>query len=459
MPDTTNLAPDIVICGAGIAGISAAYFLAVRQGIRRVLLIDEGPPLSLTSDKSTECYRNWWPGPDGAMVALMNRSIDLLEDLADQSGNIFHLNRRGYLYLTADPGKLPGMLREAQQISALGAGPLRLHQGKAEDPIYQPASSMDYRGQPDGADLILDSTLLKRSFPGISEQVAAGLHVRRAGWLSAQQLGSYLLTEARRAGVQLLRARIQGVESKAGQVQAVRLADGRRIPTTHFVNAAGPLLKEVGRMLGVNLPVFCELHQKIAFNDPLEVISRQAPLLIWLDSQHLPWSEEERQMLNEDPHTGWLTGELPSDVHTRPEGEGESRYVLMLWEYRTHVMDPVWPLPLDPYYPDVALRGLAAMLPGLRAYFDRAPRPRQDGGYYTKTQENRPLIGPLPARGAYVIGALSGYGVMAACAAGELLAQHLTGGGLPEYAPAFALERYQDPAYLAKFQSTDQGQL
>jgi glycine/D-amino acid oxidase-like deaminating enzyme len=51
----TDLTPDIIICGAGIAGISAAYSLAVRQGIRRVLLIDERAPLSLTSDKSTEC--------------------------------------------------------------------------------------------------------------------------------------------------------------------------------------------------------------------------------------------------------------------------------------------------------------------------------------------------------------------------------------------------------------------
>jgi glycine/D-amino acid oxidase-like deaminating enzyme len=459
MMANTDLAPDIVICGAGIAGISAAYCLTVRQGVRRVLLIDERAPLSLTSDKSTECYRNWWPGPDGAMVALMNHSIDLLEDLAEQSGNIFHLNRRGYLYLTADPGKLTGMLREAQEISALGAGTLRIHQGKPEDPIYQPASPLDYHGQPDGADLILDRALLQRNFPGLSERVVAGLHVRRAGWLSAQQLGSYLLDEARRAGVQLLRARVQGVETGAGRVQAVQLSDGRRIPTGYFVNAAGPLLKEVGRMLDVELPVFCELHQKVAFNDQLGVLPRQAPLLIWLDAQHLPWQEEERQLLNEDPQTRWLADELPPGVHTRPEGEGESRYVLMLWEYRTQVMEPVWPVPLDPYYPDVALRGLAAMLPGLRAYFDHAPRPRQDGGYYTKTRENRPLIGPLPLRGAYIIGALSGYGVMAACAAGELLALNLTGSELPDYAPAFTLGRYQDPSYLARFQSEDQGQL
>jgi hypothetical protein len=28
------------------------------------VIVGERPPLSRTSDKSTECYRNWWPGPD-----------------------------------------------------------------------------------------------------------------------------------------------------------------------------------------------------------------------------------------------------------------------------------------------------------------------------------------------------------------------------------------------------------
>lgn len=72
----------MLLCGAGIAGIAAAYHLAVHAGIKKVVLVDERPPLSLTSDKSTECYRNWWPGPGPAMVSLMNRSIDIMERLA-----------------------------------------------------------------------------------------------------------------------------------------------------------------------------------------------------------------------------------------------------------------------------------------------------------------------------------------------------------------------------------------
>jgi glycine/D-amino acid oxidase-like deaminating enzyme len=44
---------DIVICGAGIAGIVTAYFLTMRQGVRNVVLVDGRPPLTLTSDESS----------------------------------------------------------------------------------------------------------------------------------------------------------------------------------------------------------------------------------------------------------------------------------------------------------------------------------------------------------------------------------------------------------------------
>ena len=88
------------------------------------------------------------------------------------------------------------------------------------------------------------------------------------------------------------------------------------------------------------------------------------------------------------------------------------------------------------------------MIPGLSVYLGKSPRPRVDGGYYTKTKDNRPIIGKLPIQGTYVIGALSGFGIMSACAAGELLAAYVVADRLPIYAPAFSLERFSDPAYL-----------
>src|SRR5205814_6654757 len=138
-----------------------------RQGITDVVLVAERPPLSLTSDKSTECYRNSWPGPGGAMVAAMNRSIDLLEDLARGSGNVFRMNRRGYLFATADADRASRFIRRAQEAAALGAGPVRVHTSPGGD--YQPAPADGFEDQPAGADVITDQSLIRRHFPYLAE--------------------------------------------------------------------------------------------------------------------------------------------------------------------------------------------------------------------------------------------------------------------------------------------------
>jgi glycine/D-amino acid oxidase-like deaminating enzyme len=448
--DMTPTTTDIVICGAGISGIAAAYQLAVIHGIPRVVLVDERPPLTLTSDKSTECYRNWWPGPGDAMVRFMNRSIDLLEALAAESDNYFHMNRRGYVFMTADPQRAHTLRESATTISALGAGPVRIHRGCPAGPAYQPASATGYTGQPTGADLLLDAALIQQQFPFAARDTVAALHTRRCGWLSAQQLGRYLLEQARAHGVTLVRGRVTEVSIENGRVVGVRVqqAGGTiQLHTGVFVNAAGPLLKQVGALLGVDVPVFNELHGKVMFEDTLGVVPRAAPLMIWDDPVTLPWSAEERQSLAESPATRWLLNDMPAGVHFRPEGGPSSQILLLLWTYHLEPQEPVWPPRFAPEYAEVVLRGIARMIPGMAVYLERLHKPVVDGGYYCKTRENRPLIGPLPVHGAYIVGAVSGYGIMASMAAGELLAAHVTGSALPEYAPAFLLSRYDDAAY------------
>jgi len=457
---SSKLTADIVICGAGIAGVSAAYSLAMERRAGKVVLIDRGAPLNLTSDHSTEAYRNWWPGPGSAMVQMMNASIDRLELLAGRSGNVFRLNRRGYLYCTADAQQAQEMQRSAAEISALGAGELRIHGGGAkETKPYLRHAAEAFADQPGGVDLLLGSQLIREYFPFLTENIEAALHVRRAGWFSAQQLGMYLLEQARAAGVQLVNAEVSGIETDGGRVSTVRLSNGSSIETRTFVNAAGPFVGEVARMLGVDLPIYHELHQKLALRDVNTILPRDAPLVIWSDPHRLDWSDEECEYLEEEAEYRSLLGKLPAGLHTRPDGGPDSPIILVMWEYHTHRMAPVWPLPEDPMYADVLLRGLPVMIPGMRAYLNRSSKPRVDGGYYTRTAENRPLVGKLPVEGAFIIGALSGFGLMASCGAGELLAAHVCGEALPEYAAAFSLERYDDPAYramLAQWGSTGQ---
>ncbi len=472
----TKASADVVICGAGIAGVAAAYYLAVERGITDVLLVEQGAPLSLTSDKSTECYRNWWPGPGDTMVRFMSRSIDLLEGIARASDNAIRLNRRGYVYATADPEQVDVLRRAGEEAASLGAGPLRVHgrasQGNADarHPApgahgpYIPASPHGFDSPLDGADLLLDRELIRAHFPYLAEDVVAVLHARRCGWFSAQQLGMYLLEQARAHGVRLLRGSVVGVDVADGRVRGVRVeregGEALAIATPCFVNAAGPLAGQVARLLGVELPIFSERHIKIAFNEHLGVVPREAPMLIWADPVRLPWGADERDALADDPDSAWMLGELPPGVHCRPEGHSGGAVLLILWNFHAEPVEPTFPVRAEAYYPELALRGMSVMLPGLARYFDRAPKPYIDGGYYTKTRENRPLIGPLPVEGAYVVGALSGYGLMAACAAGELLASYIAGGALPGYAPALALARYDDPAYQQLLASWgDSGQL
>jgi glycine/D-amino acid oxidase-like deaminating enzyme len=461
MPEPTA---DVVICGAGIAGITAAYHLTVGQRIKNVILVDERQPMTLTSDKSTECYRNWWPGPDDTMVRFMNYSIDLLEKLAAESNNTFQLNRRGYVFLSATQTGTQSFQAAAEEITGLGAGPLRIHTGQSGEPAYIPAPAVGYQEQAAGADLVLDPEIIHAHYPFITPNARALLHARRCGWLSAQQLGTYLLEKARAQGMKFINGRVTNVDVQKGRVQAVKIAaptGSLRIQTRNIVLAPGPFLKHAGEMVGVELPVYNELHAKAAIKDPLQIVPRNVPLMIWSDPVHLPWSAAERAELAASPETRGLLERFPAGVHFRPEGGRGSPILLAIWTYEVKAQEPVWPPSFEPAYAEIVLRGLTAMVPRLSVYLDRMSAPILDGGYYCKTRENRPLIGPLPVDGAYVHGALSGFGIMSGLAGGELLAAHIAGTRLPDYAPEFLLSRYDDPAYqrrLAAWESTT-GQL
>lgn len=439
----------IVICGAGIAGVSAAYQLAVVYGMKNIVIVDPLPPLTLTSDKSTECYRNWWPGPGDDMVRLMNRSIDIMEGLHREAPNRLPMNRRGYLYATGVPSGVEAMIASAEQITSLGAGDLRVYRNSPDDPAYVPVSEHDVFDAPTGADLFLDQSLIRKHFPYVTENALALIHTRRCGWFAAQQFGMYMLEQALAAGVEHVAGRVAGVHVEGGGVKSVTVetkGGSQVISTNQFVIAAGPYQKSVAKMIGVTLPIVCEPHLKMMFNDHHRVVPRDMGLFIWNDPVMLMWSEEERAALAEDDETRWLTEEFSAGVHGRPEGDGST--VLLQWAYRDDALDePVYPIPLDPQLPEIVLRGMARVIPGLAKYFDPLPKPFIDGGYYARTPENRPLIGPLPVDGAFIIGGFGGFGMQVSCGAGDLLARHVMKKELPSYAPAFLFSRYEDPQY------------
>ncbi len=401
--------------------------------MRNVVLIDEREPLTLTSDKGTQGYRNWWPGPDATMTQFVSRSIDLLEEMGDATNNLFRLNRRGYLFVTSDEVGVTRLRNTAREVSAFGMGDLREH---TDTGAYRAAPAEGYRDQPTGADLLLGDAA-RAAFPYLAPGTRAALHVRRAGWMNAVALGAWMFRQAIGAGVTFVRDRVASVETTGGRVQGVRLASGRTIDSGRVVLAAGPMLPSAARMLGVELPLFHELHAKVTFSDPRGAIPRSSPFSIWIDPIELEGAAGGRTS-------------FPGGVHVRPVDGPRGDELYAIWTYHTERCDATWPPAYDPHYGDACVRGLAAMVPELSSYLEEPDRGFVDGGYYCKTTDNRPLVGPLPVEGAYVIGGLSGAGIMSAHAAAELLAAHVRGSALPEYAAAFLPSRYDDVAYLAQ---------
>jgi glycine/D-amino acid oxidase-like deaminating enzyme len=436
---------DVVICGAGIAGIAAAYQLAVVEGRQNILLIDEGPPLALTSDKSTECYRNWWPGPDADMTALSNRSIDLMEGFAEHTHNGIQMDRRGYLFLSAQAERGNEFETTARAAASVGAGPMRIHQGQTNH--YQPAQAGHFKDQPTGSDVFHGTESILRNFPYLNPNTSAALHTRRCGALSAQQLGMLMLEQARLKGLKFLRGRVAAVNTTGGRVQGVTVETDDRSETIHcpnFINAAGPYLNAVAQLMEIELPVVCERHIKLTFNDRQAILPRDAPLLLWTDPTPLPWNSEERELIAEDPEMESMLQPFPAGVHGRPIGAGDS--VMLYWTYDCPVETPQFPLQPDPQLQEILIRGMSVMIPGLECYFQHLPKAFMDGGYYTKTPDNCPLIGELPIEGAWIAGAYSGFGIMIAMAAGELLAAQIYDRPLPSYAQAFNLDRFTQSA-------------
>jgi glycine/D-amino acid oxidase-like deaminating enzyme len=266
-----------------------------------------------------------------------------------------------------------------------------------------------------------------------------------------------MLEAARERGVKLLRGGVVGFDAgeRVRGVHVEREGERVRLEATHVVLAGGPMQTALARMIGVELPIFAERHRKMSFQDTLGGLPRTAPMLIWLDEQHLPFSDEDRAALA-GSEAAWFLAKFPAGVHGRPDGTS----TLVLFNHHGDAVEPVFPLPDEPHYAEIALRGMSTMVPGLRAYEGKPPRPYVDGGYYVKTRENRPLIGPVGIEGAYISCAFSGFGVMASCGSGDLIARHILGAPLPEDAGAFLLARYQDPNYRALLENWgDGGQL
>ena len=432
---------DSIVIGSGIIGIATAYYLKQAAPDSKVGIIDMCAEMSVTTAQSGENYRNWWPHP--VMTTLMDHSINLMEEIAHETDNLINLSRRGYAIATREKN-LDSFLQELLAgYSNANDSSVRLHGSGASNGYRFPYED-SWQIAPSGVDVISDHSLIRTAFPSFDPSIESVIHIRRGGDLSVQQMGQYMLKKFRAAGGHRVFGKVKSI-SKTDDFQIELDTEKGFVSAKYLVNAAGPFINEIAAMLGLSLPVKNVLQQKIAFDDTAAAVPRQMPFSIDLDNQFIDWSTEERALLAEDKDHAWLTEEMPGAVHCRPDGGDHGTWVKLGWAYNETPEAPLMEPVLSDTFPEIVLRGAAKLNPSLRTYVEQQPQAmRHYGGYYTMTEENWPLIGRMPVDGSFVVGAMSGFGTMAACAAGDLCARWVMDIEKPDYAFALSLDRYTD---------------
>ncbi len=399
---------DIAIIGAGILGIASACYLARSKPSCRVILIDAGDPLALTSAQSGNNYRNWWPQP--TMVGFMNRSITLMEGIAKETDNRISLTRRGYVLASRSADISAQHNHLTAVFGATSGTEIRVHT-TPDSAGYQPPVSPEWERAPDGFDFLTDQQAVRRHFPSLSHEVRSVLHVRRAGDVSGQQLGQFMLVDCRARGVRFQRGKVRGIDRGQDYDLAVETSEGTiRVGAERILNAAGLFPTRSRRSSGsaCRSRMFCSKRSRFQI--------------------------------------------LPGAIHSRPEGGDHGNWVKLGWAYNADAAPASRSPNLDPRFPEIVLRGPARLHPALKAYYAKLPRKMVHyGGFYTKTSDNWPLIGPMGAPDAFMVCGLSGHGTMAACASGELAAAWLNGCPLPDWAGNFLMDRFEhsEPRVLA----------
>ena len=278
-----------------------------------------------------------------------------------------------------------------------------------------------------------------------AEKIEKIIKIKNAGKIDVYDLGNLLFREAKKMGLQFIQSEVLSITKNNTEFK-ITLETNETLDASQIVISSGPFINNIGKMIGLEFNILNTLQRKFIIPDPKNIIPKNMPFTIYADSQKLNWSIDEIDFFSSDEKLHWLLQEFPGGLHIKPETEG----IKLGWAFQTENETPEWTPKNFDFFPQAVLKGASRFIPELAAYEENIPNPMIEyAGYYTRTKENWPLIGPTKEKNVFVIGALAGYGTMSACAAGELCAHYiLEKDDLPSYAENFHPLRYDNPKIM-----------
>ena len=382
---------QVVIVGGGIMGVSLAWHLAAR-GWRDVVLLEKN---ELTAGSTWHAAGLCTHFAHNATVMEMRAaSVRLYRDvLPEESGESAGFHACGALRVTRSAERMA----EFRHVQGLGE-----------------FLGHEFR--------ILAPEELARIHPlARVDGLLGAIHEPDDGHVDPTLATNALAAGARSRGAEIRRHEpVRAIERDASGAWAVH-ADRGRIRSRHIVNAAGTWCREIGAMMGVDLPVVPMLHQYLVTAAVPEIAARIAA-----GEPELPMirDPEESWYLRQE-RDGFIVG--PYEADGRPWGADG-----IPAEFGMELLPP----DLDRVEPIVAMameRVPALAHAGIRTVVN---------GPITFTPDANPLVGPAFGLDNAWLLTGSSMGVMEGGGAGRFLADWMVDGAPPMDALAIDPRRF-----------------
>ena len=222
---------DVVIIGGGGHGLATAYYLAVKHGIQRVLVVDKSWLAGGNTARNTAIIRSNYLTPEA--VRFYQKSLELFRDLSHELGFNILYSERGHLTLAHTDSACRTAKWRANTNRFLGVNSSFVTRDEIAKlcPLINLSETVRYP--------VLGALYHPPGAIARHDAVAWGYAMRAA-----------------QAGVDILpHCEVVGIDTAGGRAVGVRLANGDQIAAGAVVQAVAGYSTQVAALAGIRLPI------------------------------------------------------------------------------------------------------------------------------------------------------------------------------------------------------------
>lgn len=349
---------DVLIVGGGVHGCCLAYNLA-KKGCKNVVVVEKNTCASGSSGRCAAGIRQQFGTEMNCVLA--RESVKIFKSLSQELDYDIGLDQRGYLLLAYTEREAEQFKKNVALERSLGikASYLTVEEAKHIAPAMN------------------------------AKDVLSAAHCPTDGTADPFSTTFAYAEAAQRLGVKIYtHTEVMGIETKNGKISSV-ITDQGKILTSVVANTAGGYAGLIGKMVGIDIPVYFERHQ-ILVTEPVDQFIRPALM-----------SFSRNFFCLQQPH-GSITLAF-GDPNERKDGDVGST-----WQFAREMAQKV--VTVVPLLKEIRMV-------------------RQWGGLYCISPDHQPILGAHPqVEGFYLAVGFSGHGFMLAPITGKLIAELILDG-------------------------------